>query len=171
MLKQLLEAWTATVGSDQVRQELGRSSRDRDLRRRRQIGAAAAIGTVASVLVALRQIGAVRWLPEPPGRIWDTDAVTTSRAAFFLGMPDGPVGAIGFALVLTCVGRLAGSRPGERRWARAGLLLAAGGSAAGAAGYLADMFLRERKLCPYCLTTAAAAFTVVALAAREIAGQ
>jgi uncharacterized membrane protein len=128
----------------------------------------AVTGTLASLLVSLRQLGLLSHLPEPPGRVWDSDAVTTSRAAFVLGMPDGPVGALGFVVALVLTGRLAGSAPGRRRWASAGLVASAAASAIGAALYLRDMFVREKKLCPYCLTTAASSFALLALSLPEL---
>ena len=167
MLETVVKRWIAWSGAEDVRRELTGRHAGAHLRRRRRMGIAATVGVLASLVVSLRQLGIVRRLPEPPGRIWDTGAVTTSGAAFVLGMPDGPVGALGFVLALVGAGRLAGAPPQRRPWTALSSLAVGGASAVGAALYLRDMFLREKKLCPYCLTTAAASFALLALSLPE----
>jgi uncharacterized membrane protein len=134
------------------------------LRRRRRLGAVATTGAMVSLVVGLRQMGVLEHLPDFPGRIWNSDAVTTSRPAYILGAPDAPLGALGFTAAVILASRLGASAPGARRWV--GRLLGATvlGLAGGAAAYLAEMLIRQRRLCPYCLTTALAGFALVPLA-------
>lgn len=75
---------------------------------------------------------------------------------------------LGFVLALIAAGRLAGGAPAARRLTSVALLATCGAPTIGAALYLKDMFLREKKLCPYCLTTAAASFTLMGLSLPEL---
>lgn len=137
-------------------------------RRRGWLMALAAAAAADALIVALRQTGLIRRLPEPPGRIWDTNRVVTAPVAYALGVPDAPIAALTYVALLVFAARL-GARPARRRpYSALGLAAGALGVAAGAAFYLWDMLAREKKLCPYCLGTAAASFTMLPLALPEL---
>lgn len=137
-------------------------------RRRGWLMAIAGFAAVDAVVVALRQTGLVRRLPEPPGGIWDTNRVVTSPVAYALGVPDAPVATVTYLALIAFAARL-GSRSARRRpWSALGLAAGASGAAAGAAFYLWHMLAREKKLCPYCLGTATASFTMLPLALPEL---
>jgi uncharacterized membrane protein len=150
-----------------LRDELvrGRSPR---LRRRRALIVIAALAAVDAIVVGLRQTGVLRRLPEPPGRIWDSNGIVTSRAAYVLGVPDAPLGALGFVTVMVLASRLGDARRGRRPLVALALFGTASVAAAGAALYLRDMIFDKKRLCPYCLFTAASSFALVALAAPEL---
>jgi uncharacterized membrane protein len=137
------------------------------LRRRRRISALCAVGLADFAVITLYQLGVIRHLPDPPGRIFDSDKVNASRKAYATGVPDGSLGALLYAatLVLAAAG-------GTRRTGRPAVLgVALGGAAAagavGALDYLGDMIFKERRACPYCLVGAAINLALVPLAARE----
>ena len=69
---------------------------------------------------------------------------------------------IGFAA------RLGAGNARRRPWSALGLAAGAAGAAGGGAFYLWHMLAREKKLCPYCLGTAAASFTMLPLALPEL---
>jgi uncharacterized membrane protein len=137
-------------------------------RRRGWLVAVAAVAAADALIVALRQTGLIRRLPEPPGRIWDTNRVVTAPVAYALGVPDAPIASLVYLSIIGFATRL-GSRHARRRpWSALGLAAGATGAAAGAAFYLWDMLAREKKLCPYCLGTATASFTLLPLALPEL---
>jgi uncharacterized membrane protein len=137
------------------------------LRRRRWIARLSALALVDTALVALRQLGAIRHLPDVPGRLIDSNAVTTSLPAYLLGTPDAAVAAGSYAFNLIAAGAVRTSRTGRRAlWP---LLLVANtlGGAAGAAAYLWNMMIRRKRLCLYCIAAIAMNFTLLPLAALE----
>ena len=150
-----------------LREELvrGRSPR---LRRRRALIVTAALAAIDAIVVGLRQTGVLRRLPEPPGRIWDSNGIVTSPAAYVLGVPDAPLGALGFVTAMVLASRLGDSPRGRRPLVALALFGTAATAAIGAALYLRDMLVDKKRLCPYCLVTAAASFSLVALSAPEL---
>jgi uncharacterized membrane protein len=149
---------------DTIRREL-RHGTDPALERRRRIGLLAAAGAVDFALISLYQFGIVRHLPDPPGRIFDSDRVNASRKAYALGVPDGALGLGLYALTLI-LSTAGGSRASGRHPVFDVLL---GGAVAagviGAGQYLYDMVRNQARACPYCLTGAAAHFAMAPLVA------
>ncbi|MFL5305055.1 MAG: vitamin K epoxide reductase family protein [Polyangia bacterium] len=137
-------------------------------RRRGWIVALAALAAADAIVVALRQTGIIRRLPEPPGRIWDTNRVVTAPVAYAMGVPDAPIAAVVYLSMIGFATRLGRRHARRRPWSALGLAAGATGAAAGAAFYLWDMLAREKKLCPYCLGTATASFTLLPLAMPEL---
>jgi len=138
--------------------------------RRGWIVAVAALAAADAIVVALRQTGVIRRLPEPPGRIWDTNRVVTSPVAYAMGVPDAPIAALVYLSMIGFATRLGARHPRRRPWSALGLATGATGAAAGGAFYLWHMLAREKKLCPYCLGTASASFTLLPLAIPELRG-
>jgi uncharacterized membrane protein len=153
-----------------VRREL-LAGRTPDLHRRRSAATIASGGAAVSLLVGLHQLGILKHLPDPPGRLWDSSHVTQSPAAYLLGVPDAPLAAVGFGAAVVLASRLGASRPGQRPWVGRLFGAAALGLATGAAAYLAEMLLRQRRLCVYCLSTALASFALVPLAWPDLSGR
>src|SRR4051812_44877028 len=104
----------------------------RSLRRRRWILSFAALGAVDSIVVALRQTGIVRHLPDPPGGIFQSDRVTTSRPAYVLGAPDATLGAAGFSGLMVLASAFGTRETGRPRAADVLMAIAATGMAGGA---------------------------------------
>ncbi len=137
-------------------------------RRRRAVMALAIFAAADAIVVALRQTGVIRRLPEPPGRIWDTNRVVTAPVAYAVGVPDAPIATLAYLALVGFAARLGGRSPRRRPRSALGLAAGAGGVAAGAAFYLWHMLAREKRLCPYCLGTAAASFAMLPLALPEM---
>lgn len=138
------------------------------LARRRRVALLAGIGLVDFAVISLYQTGVIRHLPDPPGRIFDSDCVNASRKAYRLGVPDGPLGALLQAATLTLAA--AGGRRGTGRrrifdWLLGGATLA---GAAAALDYLRDMIFVERRACPYCLLAAGLSLAMLPPALREL---
>src|SRR4051812_19018972 len=91
--------WRPTMNTEAIRHEL-REGRSPRLRRRRRLGILSAIGAVDFAVISLYQLGAIRHLPDPPARIFDSDQVNASRTAYALGVPDGTLGLGLYALTL-----------------------------------------------------------------------
>src|SRR5688572_20874539 len=98
--------------ADAVRAEL-QNGPSRSLKRRRRLALLSSVALADSALVALRQMGVVRHLPDPPGRLFDSDAVTGSRAAYVFGLPDAAIATTAYALNLVAASA-ARTRPGRR---------------------------------------------------------
>lgn len=120
-----------------------------------------------AALLALRQIGAIRRLPDLPGKLFRTNDVITSKSAFPLGVPDAAVGTCFYALNL--VASSAGGTGTSGRSKLWSLVLAgnAVGGAVASAAYLWEMLARQKRICMYCLVTASATFAIAPLAIAE----
>jgi uncharacterized membrane protein len=153
---------------DALREEL-RHGRSAELARRRAIATLAAVGLVDFAAISLYQLGVIRHLPDPPGRLFDSDAVNGSRAAYAHGVPDGTTGALLYALELVLASAGGSRRTGRRGWLDLALGGAIGAGVAGAAFYLWDMGTREKKACPYCLVGAGVNFAMAPLWLRAFA--
>lgn len=110
-------------------QRLLRQGETASLRRRRGVALLSALSLLDAALVALRQMGAIGRLPDPPGP-FDSDEVVTASEAYALGAPDAALGAVlhALALVLAGTGIDRDGRGAARPWS---LLL--GGVVGGAA--------------------------------------
>ncbi len=99
--------------------------------------------------VAAHQFGWLDHLPDPPGAVFASDRITTSKTAHPLGIPDSllGLGSYGVTLLLALLAR-------QRREARPLLAckLAADGSLAGF--NVIRQVVSFRKLCSWCTATA-----------------
>lgn len=137
--------------------------RDPALRRRRTIATIAALLAAEFALLGTRQYGVLRRLPDLPIRGFDANAVTTSRAAYPLGIPDASLAVIGCGALIALATAGGSPRP---RWLDRALAVGVVGGALGAVAYLGQM-VRLRKLCVYCVTGAAGMLSLVPLLRRR----
>lgn len=73
-------------------------------------------GAIASLVpVALLQLHVLEDLPDPPGRIFDSKKIVTSKGAYRLGIPDGVLGAASYGVTLGLLIAAKPSRPWVRR--------------------------------------------------------
>ena len=165
------------MNPEAIRDEL-REGDSKSLRRRRAISALSAFGAIDFALISLYQVGVIRHLPDPPGRIFDSDKVNASEKAYALGVPDGPLGLglYAFTMAVAAAG-------GSKKTGRHPLfdVLLGGAVAAGVGGalqYIYNMVRKQERACPYCLVGAAAHFAMLPLAAplaleaaRELIGR
>lgn len=129
----------------------------------------AGLASADSLLIALRQTGIVRRLPELPGDRWGANQVVTSSAAFALGVPDASLGAAAFAIAAALTSRLGAGAARRRPLAALGLLVTATGIAAAGASYLWQMLVVKKQLCAYCLVASGVGFTLLPMAISEVA--
>ncbi|HEY2028108.1 MAG TPA: vitamin K epoxide reductase family protein [Myxococcales bacterium] len=144
---------------------------ERSLRRRRWIAGLCAVGLADFAIIALHQTGVIRHLPDPPGRLFNSDKVTTSARAFATGVPDGMLGAFLSATTMLLATAARTRNPERRRvfnWLLAGAAIA---GAAGALDGLRDTISKQRKACVYCLAGAAINLSVLPLALKELRRQ
>lgn len=146
-----------------VRSEL-LESRDPWMRTRRRIAALAGGLAGHFGILGMRQYGVIRHLPDPPIRGFHSDAVLTSRAAYPFGIPDSALAVTGLGALIAIATAGGSTRP---RWLDGLLGLGAAGGAAGAAYYLHEMFTQKR-LCAYCLISAAGMFAIAGMTARGL---
>ncbi len=104
------------------------------------------------VPVALYQTGVLTRLPDPPLPIFDSERITTSRAARPLGIPDALLGLASFGTTLA-LALLARRGQGARKLLGAKLTLDASAAAFNAGRQVYSF----RKLCSWCTGTALAA--------------
>lgn len=129
------------------------------------LAALAGVALGDSVPVALRQLGVIRRLPDPPWRGFDSNQVTTSPEAFPLGVPDA-LPAI--ALYLTELGLVALRRRRESRWLDRALAACVAAGALAGSYYLYEMIAVEKKACAWCIVAQAAGWAMVPLAWRLV---
>ncbi len=106
----------------------------------------AAIATLLPVL--LYQTKAIRALPDPPGRFFASERITTSKDAFPLGIPDGALGLASYGLTLALLTSERG-QPSLHKVLQAKLLLDGGMAAANTIRQL----VRFQKVCSWCMGT------------------
>ncbi|HVN30005.1 MAG TPA: vitamin K epoxide reductase family protein [Candidatus Binataceae bacterium] len=151
-----------------IREELLHGA-SRSMRRRRRIIALAALGAVDSAFITLHQTGALKRLPDLPGReIFDANRVTSSLIAYETGFPDAAAGLSFYGLVMilaSAKGDRTSGRGALMRWGLTGVALAG----AGVVGrYLHAMLFKEHRACIYCLGAAAMNAGILALSAADL---
>lgn len=127
---------------------------------RRDIATLAALGLLDFSLISLFQMGRIKVLPDPPGELFDTHKVNTSKEAVLLGMPDGVISLGGYAATMFLAMAATRFKKQSRVLdvALGGVLL---GQAAGGAYYLASMAKVQKKVCVYCLAGAVINFAAL----------
>jgi uncharacterized membrane protein len=150
-----------------IREEL-RDGRSPLLRHRRRLATLAAVGAVDFAIISLYQLGVIRHLPDPPGRIFDSDKVNASTSAYRFGLPDGPLGLASYAAILVLAGAGGAENTGRRPIFDALLAAAVGAGVVGAASYLYEMVRKQQRACAYCLTGAAVNFAMVPAAVHLV---
>jgi uncharacterized membrane protein len=110
-----------------------------------------------ALVVSARQVGLIRKLPDVPGKIFDANQVTVSKAAYPFGVPDGILAVLHHS---TQLGLLALGKRRLLRWSAAAGALAS-------IYYLWQMTFRERKACVYCIGAIAANMALVPLTKRD----
>jgi uncharacterized membrane protein len=125
-------------------------------------GCGAAVATL--VPVVLHQVGVLEHLPDPPGEMFDSDAITESEMAHPLGVPDGLLGLASYGTTLALA--VAAARCVAVRRALGAKLVVD----AGAAGLNAmRQVVRFRKVCSWCMGTVAATAVMVWAGRRFVA--
>ncbi|MGC1783574.1 MAG: vitamin K epoxide reductase family protein [Acidobacteriaceae bacterium] len=81
-------------------------------------------GAIASLVpVALFQLHVLEDLPDPPGRIFDSKKIVTSKSAYRFGIPDGALGVASYGVTLGLLIAARPSRPLARKALRCKLAL------------------------------------------------
>ena len=136
-----------------IRQQL-RQGQSASLKRRRKIALLSILGILDFIPISLYQLGIIRHMPDLPGKIFDSDKANGSKDAYVMGVPDGPISLVLYALniVLASVG---GSRKSGRHpifdLLLGGAIL---GSVIGGISYMYNMIFKQQKACIYCITGA-----------------
>ncbi len=120
---------------------------------RRDIALLSVAGLLDFIPLSLFQTGVIRHLPDMPGKIFDSEAVNSSKNAQVLGLPDAPVSLMLYAANLVLV---AGALKEKKKRNVYDYLIAGNtlGQAAGGAYYLYVMATKEKKICLYCVAGA-----------------
>lgn len=125
-----------------------------DLERRRKVIALSAIGLVDFAIISLYQTGVIKKLPDIPHPLFDSNKVNASKEAYQFGVPDGPIGATTYGLIMTLAAVAGDDRTGRKPLADLLLGGAVAGNVAGALYYLYDMGFNQKKVCLYCVAGA-----------------
>jgi uncharacterized membrane protein len=120
--------------------------------------AIAAAGTAIATLipVALYQCGSIPHLPDPPGAYFASEAITSSKAAHPLGIPDSLPGLASYGISMALL--LAARKSSTARTLLHAKLLADGSLAA---INMTRQIISFRKLCSWCTGTALATAVLV----------
>lgn len=122
-----------------------------------------------SARVATYQLGLVRHLPGPPGRLFDADRVDASGEAYrFLKTPDAAIGLVSYAATLVMAGMRADRHPATQPL----LSLAFGAKvladAAGGVFLTVEQATKHRRFCSWCLAAAACSVATVPQVVPEV---
>lgn len=125
----------------------------------------AAIASLAPV--AMYQLHALEELPDPPGRLFDSEKIVSSKGAYRLGIPDGVLGVGSYGLTLALLIASKPSRPMVRRALRCKLALD---------GTMAVRNARRQvtqfgKICSWCMGAAIATAGIVYFARKAGAAE
>jgi uncharacterized membrane protein len=124
-------------------------------------------GMASMAAVSLLQTGVVKHLPDPPLPGFNSDKVNLSKTAFPLGIPDGTLGLLSFALNLPLAAYGPPDRARRLPWLPLLGTAKALADALVSAWYFYQMPVREKAWCPYCIAGALANWAIVALALPE----
>lgn len=122
--------------------------------------AAAAIVTLG--VVAARQLGAVQRLPDPPGKVWDSDGIVMSKMAHPAGIPDGVLGMASYGVTL---GLLLVAE--EAKWLRPVAHAKVRMDAAAAATNAVRQVVVFRRMCSWCMATVVCTAVMAMMALEE----
>lgn len=143
-----------------IRQQLRHGQSD-SLKRRRNIALLSAFGILDFLLISLYQLGIIRHMPDPPGKIFNSDKANGSKEAYAMGAPDGPISLVLYALNIVLASAGGSSRSG--RHPIFDLLLGGAilGSVVGSISYMYNMIFKQQKACIYCITGALLNFAML----------
>lgn len=134
---------------------------------KRKIAILASLGLIDFIVISLYQLGVIRELPDLNVKYVDSNFVNASKEAYKMGLPDGPVSAMVYTLILVLIG-VKGTKSSGRSpvWdvLLGGAILA---NAAGAADYLRVMLFKQKRVCLYCIFGAFINFWMLKLFARR----
>ncbi|MDX5422206.1 MAG: vitamin K epoxide reductase family protein [Hymenobacteraceae bacterium] len=155
--------------ANEIRDAL-RKEQSENMDRRRQLVLLSAVGMADFNLISLLQSGVVRRLPDIPYRkVFDTNAVNTSKAAFKMGVPDAVISNVLFSVKMA-LATAGGSEKASRKPIFDLLLGAVSlGHAMGAAKMTYRMLFKQQKVCIYCLAGAGLIFSSAAVIAPTVA--
>jgi uncharacterized membrane protein len=135
------------------------ATHDKDDRRLSGHLAAISCGVaLASLLpVAAHQLGMLEHLPDPPGRLFDSDGITESPAAHPLGIPDSVLGIASYSatLALLYAARRRAPLPSALLKWKLGL------DASAASANSVRQVVKFRRVCSWCTATAIATAAMV----------
>ena len=144
-----------------------RRGRTPDLGRRRASIALSLVGMASMVPTALLQAGLIKHVPDPPIRGFDSDKVNRSDVAFILGLPDGPVGLLGFTMNISIAAIGGSDRASELPWVSL-FAFAKTVVDSGLSGWLVyRMPTREKAWCSYSIVAFLTNLGLLALALPE----
>lgn len=118
--------------------------------------AATSVALLTLLPVAAHQLGLLEHLPDPPGEVFASDAITESKTAHPLGVPDSLPGLGSYGVTL-CLAILSRSKPKARRLLAAKLV--ADGTVA--TFNVVRQVVSFRKICSWCTGTAVCTVVMV----------
>jgi uncharacterized membrane protein len=156
-----------SMNIDAIRQALLKGNSP-SLKRRRKIALLSVFGILDFCLISLYQLGIIKAMPDPPGKIFDSAKANGSRDAYQFGAPDGPISLLMYAgniLLASALGSRKSGRPPVFDLLLGGLIA---GSALGSVNYMYSMIFKQQKACPYCITGAALNFAMIPYVYPEV---
>ena len=149
-----------------LREDL-RERRDPDVRRRRDIVLLSILGMANMAAGALVQTGLLRRLPNPRVNGFDSNKVILSDQAYVLGAPDAAVATASLAANLPLAGYGEADRAERQPLAPIAAAAKSMADVAAAAWYFAQMRLKLKTWCAYCLAGGAINLAIFALTIPE----
>ena len=148
-----------------------REGQSPDLTRRRWVVGLSMVGAAMAQLVALYQVGIVKRLPDPPGKLgelFDATKVDASDYAYKrLNMPDGPLMLTTYAVTASLAAAGAQDRARNTPWLPIALAAKTLYDSATALRLGREEWQENEALCEYCQVATLASLASVALALPE----
>lgn len=117
---------------------------------------ACCVALAGLVPIALYQLGVLNHLPDPPGKVFASDQITSSKAAHPFGIPDSLLGLASYG---TTLGLLVASRKSSLCGYLLGAKLCMDGAAAGFNSV--RQVVSFKRICSWCMVTAGATAVMV----------
>ena len=105
---------------------------------------------IASLIpIAFYQFKLIRHLPDPPGSLFDSEGITTTKTAFPFGIPDSALGLLSYGTTLALIVADSDSKPILHKIVQAKLLVDGGMAATNTV----RQFVNFNKVCSWCMGT------------------
>lgn len=139
-----------------------------DLERRRKTVALSMVGAAAGIVVSLYQTGVIHHLPDPPGKIWDSDKVDASDYAYKRARtPDGLAMLVTYGVTALLAGAGGQDRARKLPWLPLALAAKVASDVATNMTLAREEWAENKALCAYCQAANLASLATVPLVVPE----
>lgn len=145
-----------------------REGDDPFLAQRRVVAALGMVATGVMGIIALYQLGIIKHLPDPPGRLFTSDRIDGSAQAYTrLSTPDAALGMANYAVTVVLAAMGGRARACQAPWIPLAMSAKLGFDVAQGVRLSIQQWTQYRSFCFWCLLAAGASFASAPFAVRE----